>query len=68
MNIGTGQFTGGLIGIASAAAITLNFTGCGKTPTREYYENGKLKTEAFYKDGKPAELVKEYDASGKLMS
>jgi len=33
-----------------------------------YYENGKLKTEAYYKSGKLNGYVKEYDEKGKLVS
>ena len=49
MNIKSGAFISGLVGIAVISMITFGPIGYGKAPEKEYYPNGQLKIERSFK-------------------
>ncbi len=66
MHIKTGTFVRGLLGAAVISTVMFGPLGYGEEPVREYYENGKLKSEVGYKNGRFNGPTKEYYANGKL--
>jgi antitoxin component YwqK of YwqJK toxin-antitoxin module len=68
MNIKTGAFIGGLIGVALILAVTFNSIGCGTAPAKKCYTKGQFKNEAVLKSGEPEGLVKKYYENGQLAS
>ncbi len=52
--------------IAILLLLVVFVSGCSEEVKKEYYPNGKLKTEMRYKSGKLEGTTKGYYASGKL--
>lgn len=61
-----GVFVKGMIGVALILMATGIFTGCGPKPVKEYYENGKLQSEGFEKNGNLEGLYRSYYENGNV--
>jgi antitoxin component YwqK of YwqJK toxin-antitoxin module len=68
VNIKTGAFSDGWAGSVIISIFLCSFFGCGiqDGPYREYYANGQLKDEEFYRGGKREGLSRWYYEGGKL--
>jgi antitoxin component YwqK of YwqJK toxin-antitoxin module len=66
MNVKMRSFVTALVGVVLISMLTLNSTVYGEEPLKEYYANGKLKSEQSFKDGKLEGIFKVYYESGQL--
>jgi antitoxin component YwqK of YwqJK toxin-antitoxin module len=66
MKMKTGVFAGMLVSASFLLAFSWSAIGYGEEPVREYYANGKVKSEQSFKDGKLDGSFKVYFDSGRL--
>jgi hypothetical protein len=64
----TSVFVSISVWVAVIAASMFCSRGYGAEPAREYYEDGQLKSEKFYENGKEEGPFKNYSESGELES